>query len=636
MLLTKAFARRILAISPLVAGAAFLALAAFTPSIASATTLTIFHDSAPPFAGTDPSVNPFNSSHTVVGQLSGVCAEVDPSEIDSDGEGNSCLSDGDCADADEFCDFSGVSGVGVAFRITGTNAQDIDFSPTNGSGQVSTTYADANGPGIDTIQGCADLGEGGIDDDVSACLTDFEPDEDIPSNTLSKDWVPTVVLSPPGAFNPIGGSHTVTATLNGVTGVCTGLTPTVCTSDAACSAGNTCDFSGYLLGIKVTSGPNAGPGADTGLVATNSKGQVTLTYSDTLAGTDTIQACADLFFDGDFDLDACLSDAAAGGGDGPFDDVASNTSRKVWGAQVATLTPAVAFNPIGVQHQLTTTLTSGFANICSDGSKTCTTSADCTLPATCGQAGYPVFFAVVGTCTGGNNGGATCTSNSDCNSNVCSGGPNLGELGSSNTNSGGVATKSYTSAVEGQDKIQACVDADIADGALPDDVSFIQCLNDSGSELEVPTNTVIKNWFANFVTGGGGVNVGSGLKKKNLQNSGIVGKAGLAGIQGDWQAVSQIAGKTVACHFNTFTSISFSGGPATSPPSTHSVATFTTGPGKCNDGSNTSLTVTITDLGEGKKVPRDTISVTSNNPSFATGGTLPLVTGNYQVHSITP
>jgi hypothetical protein len=41
-------------------------------------------------------------------------------------------------------------------------------------------------------------------------------------------------------------------------------------------------------------------------------------------------------------------------------------------------------------------------------------------------------------------------------------------------------------------------------------------------------------------------------------------------------------------------------------------------------------------LGEGKKVPRDTISVTSNNPSFATGGTLPLVTGNYQVHSITP
>src|SRR6267142_4180543 len=121
MLLTKAFARRILAISPLVAGAAFLALAAFAPSIASAApTLTIYHDFAPPFSGADPSVNPFNSSHTVVGQLSGVCAEVDPTEIDSDGEGNACLSDGDCGDADEFCDFSGVTGVPVALHITGT------------------------------------------------------------------------------------------------------------------------------------------------------------------------------------------------------------------------------------------------------------------------------------------------------------------------------------------------------------------------------------------------------------------------------------------------------------------------------------------------------------------------------------
>jgi len=210
---------------------------------------------------------------------------------------------------DVVCDFSGVTGVAVAFRITGTNAQDIDFSPSDASGQVSTTYSDANGPGTDTIQACADLGDGGIDDDVSACLTDSEPDEDIPSGTLTKDWVPTVVLSPPGAFNLVGGSHTVTATLNGVTGVCTGLTPTVCTSDAACGAGNTCNFSGYLLGIKVTAGPNSGvPGTDTGLVPTDSKGQVTLTYSDTLAGTDTIQACADFDF-ADASVGACLIDA---------------------------------------------------------------------------------------------------------------------------------------------------------------------------------------------------------------------------------------------------------------------------------------------------------------------------------------
>jgi hypothetical protein len=437
MLLSKAFARKILATSPLVAGAALLALAAFTPSTATAApTLTIYHNFVPPNAGTDPSINPFNSSHTIAGQLSGVCAETSP-EIDSDGEGSPCLVNSDCADflVDEFCDLSGNSGVPVALHITGTNAQDTPFTSTDVSGQVSITYSDANGPGSDTIQGCADVGGESIS--ATGCLTDSEPLDDFPSNTLTKDWIPTVVLSPPGAFNLTGGSHTVTATLNGVLGVCNGGIPTACTSDIACLGDGACDFSGHSLGIKVTSGPNLGGlHTDTGLVSTDSKGQVTMLYSDLGGpGTDFIQACADLFNDGDFDLSACLTDAAAGGGDSPFDDIASNVSRKVWSAQIAKLTPAVAFNPIGVQHQLTTTL-SGFANICSDGTKTCSTNTDCTLPATCGQAGYPVFFAVVGTCTGGNNGGAICTSNSNCNSNVCTGGPNLGELGSSTTNSG--------------------------------------------------------------------------------------------------------------------------------------------------------------------------------------------------------
>jgi hypothetical protein len=46
------------------------------------------------------------------------------------------------------------------------------------------------------------------------------------------------------------------------------------------------------------------------------------------------------------------------------------------------------------------------------------------------------------------------------------------------------------------------------------------------------------------------------------------------------RSMSLIAGKTVACHFNTFTSLAFSGPAATSPPSTHDTATFTTGPSK--------------------------------------------------------
>ena len=639
MSLTKAFARRILAISPLVAGAAFLAIAAFTPSIAMAgPTLTIYHDFAP--NPTDPSVNPFNSSHTVVAQLSGVCAE-NSGPSDGDGEGTPCLVNTDCQDFanDEICDFSGSSGVPVGFQIKGTNGQIIDFTPTDVSGQVTKTYLDVNGPGTDTIQACADLGEGsGIDDSVATCLTDSEASEDIPSNILTKDWVPTVVLSPPGAFNLVGGSHTVTATLNGVSGVCTG-TSTVCTSDAVCGAGNTCDFSGHLLGIKITGGPNAIPANDTGLVATNPKGQVSLTYSDLGGpGTDTIQACADS--DAlDLNVGACLADAAAGGGDSPFDDIASNVAKKTWSAVNVALTPLLAFNPVGVNHVVTATA-AGISKRCAaaQGFGICTTDADCSSVAgSCSFAGYPVFFAVTGNCVGGNNGGAICTNNAQCNSNFCSGGPNLGQQTTGVTNTSGAATGTFTSTVEGQDRIQACLDGDPSAFGVDDELGggFFMCINDF-NEGDIPSNTVIKNWFANFVTGGGGVNVGSGAKKKNLQGSGIVGKAGLAGIQGDWQAVSQISGKTVACHFNTFTSIAFSGPPATNPPSTHNTATFTTGPGKCNDGSSPILTVTIVDLGEGNKVPRDTLNIVSSDARFATGGTLPLVTGNYQVHSITP
>jgi len=74
----------------------------------------------------------------VVGQLSGVCIEdpnIEPPDFDP-AEGLSCLSDGDCGDADEICDFSGVTGVGVAFHITGTNAQDTAFIASDSSGQV--------------------------------------------------------------------------------------------------------------------------------------------------------------------------------------------------------------------------------------------------------------------------------------------------------------------------------------------------------------------------------------------------------------------------------------------------------------------------------------------------------------------
>ncbi|HYL58966.1 MAG TPA: hypothetical protein VEU51_08850 [Candidatus Acidoferrales bacterium] len=629
-------------------------------------------DLTPPSAN-----NPFDTDHTVTAQTHnlGVCAEV-PGNLDpagDDTEGSPCTTDSDCGgEADDFCDYAGVV---VGFQVTGVNSKDTNtVTQPDPSGVVTFTYHDDNGVGVDTIQACADVRGPDGGESTSECLGEVGDDSsDIGSDPVTKNWIPTVVVSPPGAFNKTGGTHTVVATLNGAqghcaegpgvcsgnptiickadstcasagAGTCTGIADPdndgdtgLCTTDSQCDGGTEdfCSFSGYLVGIKtVGASVNA---ADSGFKTTDALGQVSFTYTGTNAGADFIRACADLANDTDLSVGDCISDADSGGGDqGAFDDVASTTARKVWSDQFATLTPLVEFNPIGVQHTLTATL-NGFPNICSNAhTTTCTGDGDCpgAVVGSCGQTGYTVFFAAIGTCVGGNNGGATCTSNGNCDSGVCSGGANVGELGSSTTTAG-VATKSYTSTVETQDKLQACVDADPP--GVVDDGSFIECFRDAGGENDIPTNTVIKNWFANFVTGGGGVNVGAGAKKKNLQNSGNVGRAGQAGVQGDWQSVSQIGTKTVACHFNTFTSLVFSGPATTSPPSTHNTATFTTGPGKCNDGVIRTETVTIVDAGEGKKAPRDTLNVVSSDAAlFGTGGTLPLATGNYQVHNITP
>lgn len=190
--------------------------------------------------------------------------------------------------------------------------------------------------------------------------------------------------------------------------------------------------------------------------------------------------------------------------------------------------------------------------------------------------------------------------------------------------------------MEGKDTIQACVDGDPNGFGLSDDGlnGFLMCYHDAATETDVPTNTVTKFWFANYITGGAGVAVPG--TKKTLQFSGIVGSATGPGINGEYQAVSKLGPKTVSCHYDTFTSLVFSGPPTINPPSTHNTAMFTTGPGKCNDGTSNTLTVTGVDNIEGSKNPPDTINVTSTDPRFDTGGTQPLATGNLQVHSIVP
>lgn len=76
---------------------------------------------------------------------------------------------------------------------------------------------------------------------------------------------PDLSLTPETDSNPIGTTHTVTATYSGL------------------------PQQGVQVSIEVTDGPNTGTG---GASWTNANGQVTLTYSGTTVGTDTITATA--------------------------------------------------------------------------------------------------------------------------------------------------------------------------------------------------------------------------------------------------------------------------------------------------------------------------------------------------------
>ncbi|MCD4704142.1 MAG: Ig-like domain-containing protein [Methanosarcinaceae archaeon] len=79
-----------------------------------------------------------------------------------------------------------------------------------------------------------------------------------------------ILLSPTSAVNPVGTSHTVTATVQDDTGA-----PVV----------------GRLVSIQIMSGPNAGMG---GNYTTDASGQATFTYTGTTAGIDVIEAsCLD-------------------------------------------------------------------------------------------------------------------------------------------------------------------------------------------------------------------------------------------------------------------------------------------------------------------------------------------------------
>jgi hypothetical protein len=133
----------------------------------------------------------------------------------------------------------------------GTTANGV----TDSNGQVTFSYV-GNVVGTDTI---------------SASFQD-NAGETISSNEVIKEWeegipVPEfIVLSPVSATNPVGTTHTLTATVQDDNG-----NPVV----------------GKLVTFEVTAGPNMGA---TGNGVTDSNGQVTFSYVGNVVGTDTISA----------------------------------------------------------------------------------------------------------------------------------------------------------------------------------------------------------------------------------------------------------------------------------------------------------------------------------------------------------
>lgn len=618
------------------AAAAMVALAAFTPSPAYAVDPTVV---LTPTSAT----NPVGTDHTVTAQISGILPLCNDGTTESSGA--ACTTDDDCTGLGESCNLAGWF---IYFHVTGVNTPSDTTDITDADGKATRTYTDTNGAGDDTITACWDLDSAlfTTDDSGTGCFIDIgeggDPG-DIGSDPVTKHWGLSVVLTPESDVNPFGTDHTVTvAVLDAAR--CTGGSNdgTFCQSVADCTDGGTCtDKTDLTVGFTVLTGPNAGT-QDWG--TTDSNGEASFTYTDTGGvGLDTIQACldADAVSPGVSDeIDDLVANCIA---DGPSDgDFASNTVTKRWDP-VVTLTPPFGFNPVGGCHTVYATVT-GARKICTntylglDDYNFCDTVADCNgYYSVCSLAGYPVFFAILDSCQGGTSSGAACDDDTDCPGATC-GGPNVGDLGSMLTNSSGVASKNYCDTEDGEDLVQACGDLDPEDTlSLPDDSDFAMCVSDylegdPEGEVDIPSNTVTKDWLENFVTGGAGAPAVQLTKKKKLQFSGNVGK--LNGFNlGQWNEIAEDSGKTFHCHWNSFTSIVFFGAAATTPASTHNSVTFTTGPGVCSDGSTPTATVTIVDKGEGKKVPRDTINVTSLDARLVTQGTKYVSTGNFQVHS---
>ncbi len=197
----------------------------------------------------------------------------------------------------------------VIFRVDGVNPASPTTVFTDAAGHATFSYTGVN-PGEDVVTACDDANRNGVCD----------PDEAFAS--VIKLWEatppPLLALTPPSATNNVGATHSVTAHLT--------------------DAGGTAIPNGRIR-FEVREANEV-----TGTATTNSGGDAVFSYHGDGVGTDTITAC----------FDANHSDTCG------FDEVTA-TATKTWLAPepVLTVAPTAAANPVGTQHTVTATLTSG-------------------------------------------------------------------------------------------------------------------------------------------------------------------------------------------------------------------------------------------------------------------------------------
>jgi hypothetical protein len=183
----------------------------------------------------------------------------------------------------------------------------------------------------------------------------------------------------------------------------------------------------------------------------------------------------------------------------------------------------------------------------------------------------------------------------------------------------GQATFCYIGSNVGTDTIRAYIDSNC----------------DGDWETGESNTTVTKEWYCQFLTGGGNINVDSG-KKKAWTFGGNVANLIDGSVRGQFNIVDHANKETWHCH-NDFASLIFSGGPTASPPANLDHAQFV-GTFTSNKGETKYLQVQIWDDQEpGRDFDEIRVWYDTDNDPTTIGWTrwfwgIPIDGGNLQVH----